>query len=249
MNHGLRQGLSLRLWLFLILWLFLAACSNVDSPTPKPNANISPKISPLDLALNQINLDQRKPLGGLVPLAQSLKPLNGTGSQRLAMKLLVITASISDSGLAAIELMLKQVGVPYDVFFAVDPAEKVGSTGRVLTSADLIAANGDGKYQGIILTDSGLSYDTGNGFASAFSNTEWNLLWQYAREYQVRQLTLFGFPGTFPEDLGLRFDSAQSPTIAAPLNIKLAAAPNNTLARSVFASLKPSIEIPIVLAY
>ncbi|MEZ4629609.1 MAG: putative Ig domain-containing protein [Deinococcales bacterium] len=199
--------------------------------------------------LNQLEPDQRNRLGGIVPIEESLRPLNGTGSQRLAMKLLVISATNADSGLATIELMLKQVGVPYDVLLAVDPAEKAGATGKVLTSADLIAANGDGKYQGIILTDGSLGYDTGTGYASAFSNAEWNLLWQYAREYQVRQVSLFTFPGTFPEDLGLRFDSVQNPGLGESVNAKLAPTPDNSLARSIFASLKPSIEIPVTLAY
>ncbi|MEZ4606930.1 MAG: hypothetical protein R2865_09070 [Deinococcales bacterium] len=35
-------------------------------------------------------------------------------------------------------------------------------------------------------------------------------MWQYERDYGIRQVALYGFPGTFPEDYGLSYVSAQA---------------------------------------
>ncbi|MEZ4606686.1 MAG: hypothetical protein R2865_07790 [Deinococcales bacterium] len=148
---------------------------------------------------------------------------------------MVISATENDPSLAAIDFILSQIGLPFDRFIA---------SREDLNSHKLISASGDGRYQGIILTDGALIYRDGQGYISAFSSEEWNLLWQYAREFQVRQLSLFSYPGSFPEDLGLRFVGAKSPSGEAPLWLE-----PTPQGQQLLSSLKANIRIPVEYAY
>lgn len=174
---------------------------------------------------------------GSISFAQSLQPLF-TGSSRVGMKLLIISASgnpttadSSDPVLDGIRYFAQEIGIPHDVLIA---------TTETLTEDKLVAANGDGKYQGIIVTETGLLFNNNGSFESAFSDAEWNLLWQYEREFDVRHLAMSGFPGTFPEDYGLR-NVDQS---GDPLTAKL-----TTDGAAIFSSLKSGINMPIKNAF
>ncbi len=160
------------------------------------------------------------------------------GSPRVGMKLLIISASgnpttadASDPVLDGVRYFAQEIGIPYDVMIA---------TTETLTEAKLIAANGDGKYQGIIVTETGLLYNNAGVFESAFTSEEWNLLWQYEREFNVRHLAMSGFPGTFPEDYGLRNVSQTGDPLTANLTTDGAA---------IFSSLKSGLNMPIKNAF
>ncbi len=168
-----------------------------------------------------------------------LRPLFA-GSTRVDMKLLIISAegANADGGngdpmLDAITFFAKEIGIPYDVLIAREES----------LTEDRLLNNGDGKYQGIITTDVNLGYDNGNGaFVSAFNEAEWNLLWQYAREFNVRQIALSGFPGTSPEDYGLRNIPGLESTAESTAQLTAQGA-------SIFNSLKSTVSIPIKFAF
>ena len=110
--------------------------------------------------------------------------------------------------------------------------------------------NGDvGRYQGIILTTGSLTYDTGGGvFASAFDAAEWQLLWTYAGNLDVRQVALFNFPATFPEDYGIKGIDPDGDGIANgnadPTNMSMTAA-----GQQIFKSLKANAAIPVLNSF
>ncbi len=202
--------------------------------------------------LPSIGLPQLPPqrigeLNGLVEKNLSLDVLAEGPTAPLNMRILIISPTANDNTLFALESLLMQVGVPYDVLIA---------TEETLTN-DKLRSNGKGLYQGIFLTDGALTYDTGGGnFESAFTlcepnssnenndeDCQWNILWQYERDFKVRQVSMFTFPGTIPEDLGV-LPNGLVDTTGTPLNVNL------TLeGQSIFSSLKTNATIPIKSAF
>ncbi|WP_019009685.1 hypothetical protein [Deinococcus aquatilis] len=126
--------------------------------------------------------------------AQAL-PSNAQTS-KVALRVLILSSGPTDFGIGAAKAMLSQSGVPFDILDA---------TTTPLTAASLIAPDGVGRYQGVILTDSALTFQSSPGFySSALDTGEWATLFEYEKAYQVRQLALYGAPTTVPEDYGLR---------------------------------------------
>ena len=121
----------------------------------------------------------------------------GAQTNRVTLKVLVLSSGAGDFGLAEARNMLSESGVPFDVFDA--------ST-QPLTMDALVGPDGVGRYQGVILTSSALLMepDSAGLVPSAFDSAEWETLFEYERAYGVRQLALYGSPGTVPEDYGLR---------------------------------------------
>lgn len=154
----------------------------------------------------------------------------------LALKLLVITATENDNELQAIERYLKLLGTPYDVLVAKD---------QELTNNLLIdETTGAGNYQGIIITNSGLGFsdDQGN-WGSAFDDEEWQRLWDYEKTYQVRQVALFTFPSTDPEDYGISYvDSVSVFTQDFPVSL-------TADGQSMFGYLNPTANIPLRFSF
>lgn len=126
--------------------------------------------------------------------AQAL-PANAQ-TDRVELRVLVLSSGEGDYGLDSAKAMLQQSGVPYDVLDA---------SGQTLDQSRLINADGTGKYQGVILTSNALISQTSPGvFTSMLDSGEWDTLFQYEAAYKVRQLALYGYPGVAPEDYGLR---------------------------------------------
>ena len=229
-------GLVLRLSLLgLAVALLLGACSRmaqapqVESAVPQGILDELAPMPPKDVAAGPL-----PQLQGAVPLAQGLAPLAASPG-RVAMKILVVSATDGDPGLAAITATLRQIGTPYDVLLAADTA---------LTADTLVAADGTGRYQGVVLANGSLAYEASPGvWESAFDWGEWNLLWQYERDYAVRQIALYTYPSTYPEDYGVRATGATD-TMAAPLDAGLTAAGSQ-----IFAYLQPTADIGIRYAY
>ncbi len=204
--------------------------STPDTPTQTPNqpTDSTGEVQPSEDVLS-VSLNKTTPLD---------------------MQLLVISAKSSDTTLEAVEALLQQVGVPYEVLIAAPsggaPEERLTETRLVTKDA---SGNVRGRFQGIILTDAALSFNENEGtnlpesYVSAFSEEEWSALWQYERDSGVRQVALTNFPSTYPEDYGMSYLRPVDTTDAA-LNIKLTSA-----GQSIFSSLNRDISMPVRYAY
>ncbi len=157
------------------------------------------------------------------------------GAEKVALRTLVVALDSSDFGIATWSSLLDRVGAPYDVMLAKD---------EPLTADRLIDAAGVGRYNAILLTNNSLLYADGSGnYLSAFDADEWNLLWQYERDYAVRQVSLYTAYGTFPEDYCLRAGS-EGGVENTPVNATL-----TTTGAALFDRLKSAVKVPISLSY
>ncbi len=234
--HHINRRAPLRLVFMALLLSVLASCS-VPLQTPAKPTPLDPHV------LGHLNLTQpalptptvQQPAPALKgSVAPRLGTLAFTPSSRVELRLLVVSANAADSSLSAVTTLLDTMGVPFETLLAEQDT---------LTEARLVAANGDGRYQGVVLTDGGLGYFDGQNWVSAFSDDEWHLLWDYESAFKVRQLTLTGFPGTNPEDYGLRVTGYQD-TTNAPYPVALTSA-----GRDVFKSVQPLAQVPLRHAY
>ncbi len=225
---------SCRLLAAVAFCLAASACRTAPAAplVSASNPELVEEVQAPTLPLEPVN-DPLPVLGGSVPLEPTLRPAAALSS-RVQMRLLLVSPTADNPGLAALEALCDQVGVPCDRFVA-------GAT--PLTEAALVAPTGEGRYQGIFLTDNQLVLETNGTYASAFDADEWNLLWTYARDYGVRQVSLYTFPGTFPESYGVGYAGAQD-TTAAPHPVSLTAA-----GEAVFGSLKKGVSVPVRYAY
>jgi hypothetical protein len=156
-------------------------------------------------------------------------------TDRTALRALVVALDAADFGVPTWRSTLDRVGAAYDVLYTRDTA---------LTTDSLVRADGTGRYNAILLTDSMLLYADGSGnFVSGLSADEWNLLWAYERDYGVRQATLYSSYGTFPEDYCMRAGT-EGGVGDTPLIASLA-----TSGRPIFNYLKAIAQIPISNSY
>lgn len=231
----------------LALSVLLAACATRTAPSPAPTEAELP-ITGDHVAATHEGHDIHEPVrpGAAGPRGENLRPLPDLSGPRtplplrplavtpntdvVALRVLILAGS-ADSNLDTARAMLDQAGVPYDVTF---PAQ------TPLTPDALVAPDGSGRYQGVILTTGNLAYEASPGvFQSALDWAGWNLLWQYQKDYRVRQLSLYTYPGTWPEDYGLR-DAGVASSAA---DVKPTAA-----AAGVLSDLR-QVNIPVRYAY
>lgn len=128
-------------------------------------------------------------------MSRSLAMPDNIQSDRVELRVLILSSGKSDGGLDAARNMLHESGVPYDVF---DASQKQ------LSWQTLIRKDGVGRYQGVILTTNALVTLQDGQYKSAMEAAEWKMLFDYERKFGVRQLALYGFPGVVPEDYGVR---------------------------------------------
>ena len=233
-------------WALLSLTgLLLAGCAQPSVPAAVPLASSAPG------AAQQTGTSARLPtlVAPALPDGRNLQPLPNLDGPRLrlpfrtlsvnpntnvvALKVLILSAGTADSSLPAAKSMLDQAGVPYDV---VNPA-----VAGNFTSSTLVAADGSGNYQGVLLTTGNLAYEASPGnWQSGLDWAGWNLLWQYESDYHVRQLALYTYPSSWPEDYGMRDAGAASATSSPTLTAGGA---------QVFTDLRPGLALPINFAY
>ena len=242
-----------RLWTTVALALTLAACAtqpSTDLETPMDEAYTIGKLTgnhPLPSAMPIETPDAAAQTDGL-KVASLAKVRAGLRSQafrpmavpagvdvRVRLKVLLVTATASESGFEAMQVFLKRVGVPFDTL--------VAST-QDLTAATLESEPGLGNYQGIILTTNNLGYtDSTGAWVSAFTQAEWDLLAEYERSYRVRQATLYTYPDAPWGVSGLEY-TGYADTNNTVLNTTLTVA-----GRSVFSELNPTVTVPIRYAW
>jgi hypothetical protein len=174
-----------------------------------------------------------RPFGGaVVPI--EIGPL-AASTVRVGMSLLVIGATADDPALAAWEALLGQFGIPHEVLVAAE---------EELTVSRLVVGGDTGRFQGVLLATNNLAYDAGGGsFESAFSDAEWQLLFEYQRAFGVRQVSLYTFPGATPEAFGIEL---AEPGSGAPEGYFAEMTPAGA---DVFTDLVAGAQIPIRLAW
>ncbi|MQA25877.1 MAG: hypothetical protein GEU94_10445 [Micromonosporaceae bacterium] len=157
------------------------------------------------------------------------------GAEKVALRSLIIALDENDFGVDTWSSLLDRVGAPYDVLLAKN---------EPLTADQLVTSDGTGRYQAILLTNNSLLYQDGSGnFLSAFDADEWNALWQYERDYAIRQVSLYTGYGTFPEDYCLR-PGSEGGVGNTPINASL-----TSTGLALFDRLKVGVKIPISLSY
>ncbi|MGH3715188.1 MAG: hypothetical protein ACRDT4_17250 [Micromonosporaceae bacterium] len=157
------------------------------------------------------------------------------GAERVALRPLVVALDGDDFGLATWTSVLDRIGTPYDVLLA---------RNEPLTADRLVRGDGTGRYNAILLSNNSLLYqDESGGFLSAFDATEWNTLWDYERNYDIRQVSLYTAYGTFPEDYCLRAGS-EGGVGDSPISASL-----TSTGASLFDRLRTDIQVPISLSY
>ncbi|WP_027481917.1 hypothetical protein [Deinococcus pimensis] len=164
---------------------------------------------------------------GITPMA-----IGGNPSV-VGMKILVLYAGKGDASIDAARAFLSQMGVPFDA---------VDATTTLVDENTLTTTDGSGVYQGVLLTTDSLAWqDPATGqWGSALASTEWSTLWNYERTYKVRQAAMYAFPGSFPEDYGIRSTGASGDANTAVLT---------GAGQSVFPDLKVGGSIPVQYAW
>ncbi|MCK2214730.1 hypothetical protein MF672_013125 [Actinomadura sp. ATCC 31491] len=174
------------------------------------------------------------PIIGSTTTAQTTAALAAAASDRVGLRVLVVAVDQDDWGIATWRATLDRVGAQYDVLL---------SKTQPLTAADLVQADGTGKYNAVLLTNNSLLYDDGTGYVSGLDATEWNVLWAYERDYGVRQVSLYTAYGTWPEDYCLRAGS-EGGVGDTPIDTAL-----TTTGAGVFDYLKSGADVPVSLSY
>ena len=133
----------------------------------------------------------------------------------VAMQVLVISADGTEPSLQSIQQALGFHTVPFTTWIA--------TKNPGMLTADKLATNCDGNYQGIILSTGNLAYSPNGGltYVSGLTATEWLALRSYEAAFKVREISWYVYPGS---DQGLNPPSAGVDTSAAPINATLTAA-------------------------
>ncbi len=201
--------------------------SPLRAPVQRPKAD---KLGPLPKVTTKgtVRLDRS------ARAATSQRALAAAAGDRVALRALIVAVDDTDWGVATWTSVLDRVGAPYDIIY---------SKTQPLAAADLLQADGTGRYNAVLLTNNALLHFDGSGYVSGFDAAEWNVLWAYERDYNVRQVSLYTAYGTWPEDHCLRAGS-EGGVGAGPIGTALTPA-----GRDVFDYLKDSVNVPISLSY
>ena len=155
-------------------------------------------------------------------------------NDKVALRALVVATNTDDFGVPTWKTTLDRLGAAYDVLYdATTP----------LTTDTLVRADGTGKYNAILLTNTMQAYESGGSYLYGLDSSEWSILWAYERNFGVRQAALYTSYGTWPEDYCLQ-PAGEGSVGDTPLNVSLTGA-----GAGVFDYLKASATIPVVQSY
>jgi hypothetical protein len=176
---------------------------------------------------------------GTVRVAESTTAQSGgVGTQALndqvALKALIVATNTADFGVPTLTTTLDRVGAPYDIIYTAT---------QTLSASTLVRPDGVGKYNAILLTNSMQMYEHNGNYLSGLTSTEWNTLWAYERNFQVRQAALYTSYGTWPEDYCLT-SNGEGGVGEAPLPVSL-----TSNGAAVFDYLNSAAQIPVTHSY
>ncbi|GGP78476.1 Agd3-related carbohydrate-binding protein [Saccharothrix coeruleofusca] len=222
-----RSRLGLRGPLLAALALAIGVITAVSPSSPGPGGaapsrdGAAPPPVPVPVAAKQ-----------QVPVRLTDPPRGAAGRGDLvALRQLVVATGPDDFGLATWKAVLDGIGSPYDVLLAgTEP----------LVPQRLVHPDGTGRYNAVLLTNNALLRQQADGaYASALDDAQWAVLWDYEREYRVRQVSLNTYPGTTPEDHCLRI-RGEGPVGRDPVPLTLTPA-----GQDLFDYLAPQARIPL----
>ena len=174
---------------------------------------------------------QLAPIANDGSIIKQFAPPIGQANSPLEMRILIVTAIEDDGNMVAMRFLLEQYGVPYDIFVA---------NREELTFNKLVNAQGHGRYQGIVLSTHNLGVEIGGRWQSAFTDSEWQLLWQYERDFKVRELVLYTSSANYPENLGTESIGGYRSAIGNPSHLRL-----TPEARAIFPTVKSNAIITV----
>lgn len=195
----------------------------VRGAVDRPKAD---KLGPLPKKSGKVQLDRS------ARAATTAKALAAAATDRVELRALVVAVDENDWGVDTWKAVLDRVGAAYDVVHT-----------RTEPLGDLIAPDGTGRYNAILLTSNSLLYEDGGNYLSGLDANEWNVLWAYERDYGVRQAALYTAYGTWPEDYCLR-PGSEGGVGATPISTALTPA-----GAGVFDYLRTGVNVPISLSY
>ncbi|WP_433342791.1 hypothetical protein [Micromonospora sp. CA-111912] len=208
-----------------------------------PAAPAQPPTSP---GLGQVaNKQEARPgplptRSGTVKVAESKQSARSGGvgtaalNDQVALRALIVATNTADFGVATLTTTLNRVGAAYDIIYTATDS---------ITPSTLVRTDGVGKYNAILLTNSMQLYESGGNYLSGLTSTEWNTLWAYERNFQVRQAALYTSYGTWPEDYCLT-SNGESAVGNTPLPVSL-----TSNGAAVFDYLNSSAQIPVTQSY
>jgi hypothetical protein len=155
-------------------------------------------------------------------------------TDQVALRALIVATNTGDFGVPTLKTTLDRLGMAYDVLYdATDP----------LTTDTLVRADGVGRYNAVLLTNSMQIYESNGSYLNGLDAGEWNILWAYERNFGVRQVALYTSYGTWPENYCLA-GTSEGGVGDTPLNASLTPA-----GAGVFDYLKSAAQIPVVQSY
>ncbi|WBB80492.1 hypothetical protein O7606_03655 [Micromonospora sp. WMMD882] len=155
-------------------------------------------------------------------------------NDKVALRALIVATNTADFGVATLTTTLDRVGAHYDIVYTATQS---------ITASSLVRPDGVGKYNAILLTNSMQMYEHNGNYLSGLTSTEWNTLWAYERNFQVRQAALYTSYGTWPEDYCLT-SNGEGGVGDTPLPVSL-----TTAGAGVFDYLNSAAQIPVVQSY
>jgi hypothetical protein len=131
-----------------------------------------------------------------VPVVLAASPNQIRPTQRIDVKVLLISADGTEPGFGAWKAELAREGVPYDAFVAYS-----GSTRAATLTDDKLANYGEdhAKYDAVILSTGDLGHNVANpggttSYVSALTDAEWERLARFERTFGIRQLSDYTAP-------------------------------------------------------
>jgi hypothetical protein len=224
----------------------VAALPGSANAQPRPQTGAAPRVPgfgevappkvthavPLPRRTGTVALSRTTARTGVAAKAAT-SAADGT-DDRVALRALVVATDPTDFGVATWTATLDRLGAAYDVVY---------DSTTPITADSLVGADGVGKYNAILLTNSMQVYASGSTYLNGLSSDEWNILWAYERNFGVRQAALYTSYGTWPEDYCLR-ETSETSVGDTPLNVSL-----TTAGAGVFDYLQPTATIPVEQSY
>lgn len=166
----------------------------------------------------------------------------------IELKVLVLSADGTESGLPAIEQALSYLGTPYQVFKAAplpsDPATNrfADPTSGVTLAEGPLETSIHAYYQAVIVATGELGYSANGSYKSALTPAEWSYLWAFEAKFGIRQLSWYTYP---TPAYGFNWPTGAVDTTTSPLDVPFSAA-----GKSAFSSyLNTATPVSIKNAY